>query len=117
MLIPESYIEVLNTKGRSLQDIGVNEVALQRPAALEAVRALEGSQVAILGGDVLRVFNNRPEYTGDNWYSEQQDPESLADFLKRSRDTAEQYIRAYPDPEDGTTLYTLVVSELGLAGK
>lgn len=116
MLIPESYVEVLKTKGRSLQEIGINEIALQRPAALEAIQALKGSQVAILGGDVLRVLNERPEYSGDNWYCERQDAETLPDYLKRSWDVTEQYIRDYPDPEDGTVLYTFVVSELGLVG-
>ncbi|MDQ3919122.1 MAG: Imm40 family immunity protein [Acidobacteriota bacterium] len=115
MLIPEKYSEVLNTKGRSLQEIGVNEIALQRPAALEAIQALRGSQMAILGGDVLRLLNGRPMYSGDNWYSEQYNSESLPDFIKRSLNVAEQYIRSYPDPEDGTVLYTLVISELGLA--
>lgn len=116
MLIPEKFFEVLNAKGRPLQEIGVNEIALQRPDALKAIEALQDTQVAILGGDVLRVLNGRPAYTGDNWYSEQGGNESLTGFLKRSWEIAEQYIRSYPDPEDGTVLYTLVVSEMGLAG-
>jgi Immunity protein 40 len=114
MLIPNKYSEVLQTKGRSLQEIGVNEIALQRPAALEAIQALRGSQVAILGGDVLRLLDGRPMYSGDNWYSQRYDSEDVTDFLRRSLDVAEQYINSYPDPEDGTVLYTLVISELGL---
>ena len=116
MLIPNSYAEILNTQGRPLQEIGVNEIALLRPAALEAIQALKGSQIAILGGDVLYVLNERPRYSGDNWYCERQASESLSDFLIRSWNVAEQYIRTYRDPEDETVLYTLVISELGLAG-
>jgi Immunity protein 40 len=104
MLIPDEYLEVLQTKGRPLQEIGVNEMALQRPAALEAIQALRGSQVAILGGDVLRLLNGRPMYGGDNWYSQRYSSEGLTDFIRRSLDVAEQYIRSYPDPEDGTVL-------------
>ncbi|MGB8506889.1 MAG: Imm40 family immunity protein, partial [Pyrinomonadaceae bacterium] len=99
------------------QELGVNEIALQRSAALEAIETLKGSQVAIFGGDVLRVSNDRPSYTGDSWYCERQNSEALNDFLKRSWDVAEQYIRAYPQSEEGKVLYTLVLSELGLAGK
>ena len=114
MLIPERYVEILKREGRPLQEIGVNEIALQQFAALEAIDALRESQAAILGGDVLRLINRRPVYSGDNWYCERQESETLQDFLKRSWDVADQYIRAYPDAEDGTVLYTLVVSELGL---
>lgn len=114
MLIPKQYLEVLKNKGHSLKEIGSNEVGLSRSAALEAIRSLRKSQAAILGGNVVRVINQRPEYGVENWYVQQQSSEPLVDYLKRSLDTAEKYIREFPDVEDGTILYTLVVSELGL---
>ncbi len=115
MLIPKRYFDVLEEKGQSLREIGSSEIALARSAALEAIHSLKGSEAAILGGNVVRVFNRRPEYGVESWYAQQQPAEPLFDYLKRSLETAENYIRAFPDPEDGTVLYTLVVSELGLS--
>jgi hypothetical protein len=36
------------------------------------------------------------------------------DYIERSIAEAERYIRSYPDPEDGTILYSPVISELGV---
>src|SRR6267154_1604094 len=104
MLIPKNYTRILQDRGRSLHDIGVHEIGLKRSDALEAVKSLEGSQVAILGGDVLQIKNDRPEYCYDNWYCNQSPPETLSFFLRRSWETAENFVKRYPDPEDGSIL-------------
>jgi hypothetical protein len=116
MLIPERYTEIRRSKGRSLQDIGVGGCAFAKADALDAVASLVGSQVAIAGGDVLSVASGRPRYTYDNWYVDRRDDESLEDYLARSWVAAERYIREYPDPQDGTILYALVLAELGVPG-
>jgi hypothetical protein len=56
----------------------------------------------------------KPEPTYDNWYADRRPGEDLMDYLERSIAEAERYIRGYPDPEDGTILYSPVISELGL---
>jgi hypothetical protein len=75
---------------------------------------LKGSQVAVLGGGVLEIVNGNPRYTGDSWYANRESGEGLMDYLKRSIVEAERYVRRFPDPENGTILYRLTVSELGL---
>jgi hypothetical protein len=114
VLIPESYLNFKKTRGRSLQEIGVAEVAFTRPDALDALKALKGSQAGVLGGDVLKLVNGKPRYTYDNWHVDKAPNEDISDFLIRSITETENYIRNYPDPEDGTILFSLVVSELGL---
>jgi hypothetical protein len=114
MLIPEGYLKIKNERGRSLREIGVSEVAFIRPDALDALRVLKGSQAGVLGGDVLKVVNGKPQYTGDNWHVDKAPQEAIADFLERSIRETGTYMSNYPDPEDGTILYCLVVSELGL---
>jgi hypothetical protein len=49
------FTALLKAKGRSLKDIGVNELALSRNDTLQALMTLEGSSIPILGGDVLRL--------------------------------------------------------------
>jgi hypothetical protein len=91
MLIPQKYIEILESKGQPLTDIGINAVALNQADALGAIETLRGSQVAILGGDVFRVVGGRPQHTYDNWYSNRRSDEDLSAFLQRSWDVAEGY--------------------------
>lgn len=117
MLIPEAYLNIKKMRGRSLHEIGVAEVAFTRPDVLDALKSLDGSQAGVLGGDVLKVVGGKPKYTYDNWYVKKAPQEDTTDFLRRSITEAEKYVKAYPDPEDGTILYTLVVSELGMAGR
>jgi hypothetical protein len=114
MLIPESYRRLEKEKGRALTEIGAAGVAFTREDILEALEYLKGSQVGVLGGDVLEVAGGRPRHTYDSWHADRKNGENVMDFLKRSIAEAEGYIRSYPDPEDGTILYSPVISELGV---
>src|SRR5438552_6080379 len=111
MLIPNSYRVLEQTKGRSLSEIGSKGFALRRTDALQAIDLLRGSSSGILGGDVLKVTNGRLGYTYDNWSVKRIPNEDVRDFLARSITESAAYIRKYPDLEDGTILYSLVVSE------
>lgn len=114
MLIPNTYSEILSNSGHSLQEIGVAGVALTRQNALDAVASLKGTQVAISGGDVLRVVEGKLRYTKDNWYIQRLSNEDIGAYISRSHEKAKRYIKSYPDAEDGYVLYALVTSELGL---
>jgi hypothetical protein len=114
MLIPETYRRFEKEKGRSLREIGVANVAFTRENVLEALELLRGSQVAVLGGDVLEIVNGKPQYVYANWHSDPRAGENLMNYLRRGIAEAERYIRRYPDPEDGRILYSLSISELGV---
>jgi Immunity protein 40 len=113
-LIPEQYRRVEKKKGRALTEIGTAGVAFTREGILEALDCLKGSQVAVLGGDVLEVVSGKPRYTSDSWYVNREAEEDLTAYLERSITEAEQYVRRFPDPDDGTILYSPTLSELGL---
>jgi hypothetical protein len=123
MLIPDAYRRLEKEKGRSLRDTGVAGVAFARKDLLEALEYLKGSRVAVLGGDVLEVkggaqpdsfWYEKPKPTHDSWHADRKPREALMDYIERSIAEAERYIRSYPDPEDGTILYSPVISELGV---
>jgi hypothetical protein len=123
MLIPDAYRRLEKEKGRSLREIGCAGIAFTRKDILDALESLRGGQVAVLGGDVLKIASGaqpdglcygKPEPTHDNWYADRRPGEDLMDYIERSIAEAERYIRSYPDPEDGTILYSPVISELGV---
>jgi hypothetical protein len=123
MLIPDAYRRLEKEKGRSLREIGCAGIAFTRKDILDELESLRGGQVAVLGGDVLKIAsgaqpdglcNGKPEPTYDNWYADRRPGEDLMDYIERSIAEAERYIRSYPDLEDGTILYSPVISELGV---
>jgi hypothetical protein len=114
MLIPELYRNFEKTRGRPLMEIGDAGIGFARADALEALGFLKGSQAGVSGGDVLKIVKEKPKYTYDSWHVDERAGESFAAYLERSIIETEKYIRNYPDPEDGTILYSMVVSELGL---
>jgi len=88
---------------------GSSEVAWSKPDAL-AVLAHLADSAATLGGDVLSRSGGRTAHTYDNWYCQRIDGESWPSYAQRSRAAAEEYVRRYPDPEDGSILFVLTVS-------
>jgi hypothetical protein len=116
MLIPDAYRILAKEKGRSLREIGCAGVAFARTDILDALESQKGGQVAVLGGDVVEIIDGelQHQHTYDNWHADRGPGEDLIDYIERSIAEAERYIRRYPDPEDGTILYSPVISELGV---
>lgn len=113
MQLPSKFTELLRAKGRSLREIGVSAIGLSRADAVAAIETLAGSSVAILSGDVLRVANDRPQYTYSNWRASRGIGEASASFIARSHAIARDYIENYAEPAGQLTLYTLVPSDFG----
>jgi len=114
VLIPESYREIEKTRARSLTEIHSNGVAFNRHDILEALGCLKGTHIGVFGGDVLRVVDGKLRYTYESWHTDKSPGEDVWKYLARSIAEAEIYIRNYPDPEDGTILYSPEISELGI---
>lgn len=55
MLIPDAYRRREKEKGRALREIGWAGIAFTRKDILDALESLRGGQVAVLGGDVLKI--------------------------------------------------------------
>lgn len=58
--------------GLSLNEInpGSNEYALKTNDAIKAVELLQGSRIAILGGDILSIVSGKLNYVYQNWGGE-----------------------------------------------
>jgi immunity protein 40 of polymorphic toxin system len=91
-----------------------NGVAFTRADILEALESLKGTQAGVMGGDVLKIVDGKLRYTYDSWRADKKSEENIPGYLARSIEEDDRYIRNYPDPEDGTILYSPTISELGL---
>ncbi|HFK5506805.1 hypothetical protein [Elizabethkingia anophelis] len=101
-----SYLNFLKKQGRPLLEInpGIAEIALTVADAIQALGLLEGSEVAILGGDILsegenreliyayQFWGDRQEYHYLNWYCNKENNETQEDYAKRSYIVARESI-------------------------
>lgn len=94
--------------GHSLSGIGVNNWALQKSEALNALTKFEELQVPILGGDVCELIGGVIQYNYDSWYCEQIQGEFKPDFISRSIEKAKQYIENYKEENPGKIFFAFV---------
>lgn len=104
-----SQIDNVLKNGHSLSQIGVHNWALEKGAALSALDKLEELQVPVLGGDVCELINGVIQYNYDNWYCEQMEGESKSDFITRSIDKAEEYIKNYSSKDQDRIFFSFVL--------
>ena len=110
MPTPSQFNEIQRAQGYSLREIGVAGTGLKRADALAAIDALGGAGVAIVSGDVLRVVDNIPRYTYNNWRARRGLGEGFAEFSARSLDVARNYVQSFVEDGYQLTLYTLVLA-------
>ena len=99
----------LLTRGVSLRQWGVNEIAWDKATAQAVAETARAGGYEILGGDVWRKDPDGrwvPAY--DNWHTRRRPGEDAADYVDRCLIETKMYIGSYPDPEDGTIGYVLV---------
>lgn len=103
------FQQILAAEGRPLAVInpGSDEVALSRDATIRAINALNGTETAILGGDVL-VDDGQLRYANANWHCDRQHGEALREYAERSREVARIYVNAYPKDRANPPLFVLV---------
>lgn len=113
MLLPEAYQTIVRHDGRSLEEInpGSAESALPRASALRAIDALDGTLIAVHGGDVLVAEGATLRYANENWYCERRRGEAAVDFARRSRAEAQRYVLSYPKNTPAQPLFVLVLDQ------
>lgn len=114
-MLPERYVELAKTHGVSLDEInpGSHEVAFKRSVTLDVLRSLNGTVIAVLGGDVFRRTNDHLEYAYANWYCNKVSSEDFASYAERSRREAIAYVENFKGAEGFEPLFVLVLSDTG----
>ena len=93
--------------GRSLEDIGVRNWALNQEDSLTALIKLTEIGIAVLGGDVYSVNGEFVESNYDNWYCNRDEHESDLAFVERSIIVARSYITNYKTQKE-SVLFAIV---------
>lgn len=94
-----------------LSSIGVDSHAWRRAEALEAIWWAKAESLAILGGDVLEIVDDRPLHTHDSWSTDRQAGEPWSDFVIRCFDQARGYVAGYPEARRKIFYAVVLISE------
>jgi hypothetical protein len=113
MMLPSGYVEISDSLGIRLDQINVGsrEVAFPRDVALDALRQLDETSIAVLGGDVLRLSDGRLEYVYANWYCNRLEHEVSRSYAERSRREAASYVENFHGVGGFEPLFVFVLSE------
>jgi len=112
-LPPLRLDQVRERRGRRLDELGHDQPGFARGDAAVALEAMSSCAVAVEAIEVVRVTNDRPEYTIQRWRCERGMGEPPAQYCRRSLKLAEDFLAAYPDPGDGSIVYVLCPASEG----
>ncbi len=113
-LLPTRCSDLIKKYGVSLSqwNPGSEEVALNKEAALKVLEALEGSNIAVVGGDVVRIAQGRLKYVYAQWSCKRNAGEHAEEFAKRSQRAAHEYVLNFHPAEEYEPLFVFVLSAL-----
>lgn len=105
--MPNKIVEILKV-GYSLEKIGVNNWALNKSQALNALEEFLISEISVLGGDVYENIDGIIQSNYDNWYCEPLIGENKSAFMIRSIGVAIKYIKEYKSENIERILFVFV---------
>lgn len=115
MVLPKPFVQYMGDHAVPY-DPGGGYVfcALLKEHALEAIELLRGSEVIVVGGDVLSMRGGKLLFDPCGWSFTGRQEEPLAARVERSIDEARGYMRKIPSQAGDEAYFVLVLSEAGL---
>lgn len=110
--LPNTFPEELLNLAKSLEHLGISEVAWDWQNAIRTVDFLCGCNYMILGGDVYKSSNGKLKSTYDSWYLNKDVTRSREQLLQESKDKAISYINKYHDMYGEDFYYSLVFNKI-----
>jgi len=106
--LPNTLPKKLINSAKSLEHLGIVELAWDCQNAVMVVEFLCEYNYAILGGDVYRLINGGLESTYDSWYLNKDVTKSREQFVEESKNKAIAYISQYHARNGDDFYYSLV---------
>jgi hypothetical protein len=110
--LPDQFPQELLNMAKSLEHLGLSEMAWDFETAIRVVEFLYESNYAILGGDVYRLIDGNLYSTYDSWYLNRDETISKPEFIEQSRTKAVSYITNYFDKNNKSFYYSIVFDTL-----
>ncbi len=112
MITVPAYVELLATRGVSLDELGLREVALRREDAVIGLGMLRRQSIPMLGGDVYAICNGHMKYAYASWScerAEHDEQDGPGQYAERGYQKSKQYMESYPQREAEVPVLVLVI--------
>lgn len=110
--LPKTFPDMLLDSAKSLDGIGVLELAWDWKNAIRVVEFLWEHNYAILGGDVYQLSDGKFHSTYDNWYVNKNIKKSKKEFLEETKSKAISYISKYSEMNGDGFYYSIVFEKM-----
>ena len=104
--------EELMISAKSLEHLGISEMAWDRENAIKVIEFLYSNNYAILGGDVYKEEDGDLNATYDSWYFNRSEAKSAQDFLQESSKRAIMYINRYHARNGEGYYYSIICNSI-----
>lgn len=92
-----------------MESLGVADILLTRPRALEGLDMLIEEGLIVVGEDVYYRIGTKFELEVQSWSTNRREGESRDDLLHRSYDKAINFIKNFRDTPGKETFFSLVI--------
>jgi hypothetical protein len=106
--LPNDFPEELYSSAKSLEHLGISELAWGWESVIKAIKFLCERNYVILGGDVYQLINGSLKSTYDSWYINKNEVKPNNNFVEESMNKAISYINLYHE-KNGTGFYYSIV--------
>lgn len=97
---------------KSLEHLGISEMAWDYQNAIKAVEFFCKYGYAVLGGDVYRIINGELHSTYDSWYVNKDETKLKGEFIEETRNRAIYYINQYYNANGENFYYSVVYDKI-----
>ena len=110
--LPNNFPRELITPAKSLEHLGILEMAWDWQNAIKVVEFFCKYGYAVLGGDVYKLINGKLRSTYDSWYTNKDENKSKAEFIEETRNRAIYYINKYRNDNGEDFYYSVVYDKI-----
>ncbi|MGE5395903.1 MAG: Imm40 family immunity protein [Chitinophagales bacterium] len=105
-VIPNNLLDL----ARSLNHLGIDEVAWKWAEALRVVEFLGENEYLVLGGDVYKIVEGSLQITCDSWFTNRDNSHTWNEVVQESVEKAISYITNYQKMNGDSYCYSIVFS-------
>ncbi len=111
-MISEALNTKIGDKAISLEAYGYNDLVWNYQDAIDLLHSLEGEPIAVLGGSLCEVQEDKVSWRSEGWYCDPNEDESREEYFSRSHLEALKYIENFPEPQKYALFYSMTFNEI-----
>lgn len=106
--------DFVRSRGRSLRELGMREVAFAREDALQLLDLIKSRTLVVLGGDVFAERRGRLSQSGESWFFNPEPAKPREQNAGESAERARSYIKRFQSLDGSDSFFSFVIDGVDL---